>query len=234
MAARNGSPSVPRAEFRPRGIDPNRIFRQPLRYRLSMPAPAHVSANPRQRRWATTDATQQRILDAAVEVFRRHGYTVATIGDVVTASGASIGSIYHHFGGKSELFRAIHERMAVDVQVRIATAASDATPGTFDAQFRAYLDAVWVNRQTAKVLAADDIPPGFDRVRRQDMAIRFREWVSVLDTDAADGDSLLVRILIAVLSESAGMVMACEDIAEVSPIVDAAIGYIHRLTSWSE
>jgi hypothetical protein len=30
------------------------------------------------------------------------------------------------------------------------------------------------------------------------------------------------------------MVMACEDIAEVSPIVDAAIGYIHRLTSWSE
>ncbi|CAN5749267.1 hypothetical protein BH09ACT8_BH09ACT8_37810 [soil metagenome] len=201
-----------------------------------MPAAAPVGATSRQRRWATTDATQQRILDAAVEVFRVHGYTVATIGDVVTASGASIGSIYHHFGGKSELFLAIHERLVADVELRISEAVLTAAPGSFEALFRAYLDAVWINRRTGKVLAADDIPPGFDRIRREDMADRFRNWVSALGVSAmnanylADRDSLLVRILIAVSSESAGMVMNCDDAAEVTSIADAAIGYIDRLT----
>lgn len=28
--------------------------------------------------------------------------------------------------------------------------------------------------------------------------------------------------------------MNCQDIAEVSPIVDAAIGYMYQLTSWSK
>jgi AcrR family transcriptional regulator len=54
------------------------------------------------RRWAKTDATQQRILDAATEVFSAHGFTAATMADIVDYSGASIGSIYHHFGGKKD------------------------------------------------------------------------------------------------------------------------------------
>lgn len=47
------------------------------------------------RRWAKTDATQRRILDAATEVFATRGFTAATMADVVAGSGASIGSIYH-------------------------------------------------------------------------------------------------------------------------------------------
>jgi AcrR family transcriptional regulator len=186
------------------------------------------------RRWARSDATQQRILDAATEVFAARGFTAATMADIVDHSGASIGSIYHHFGGKLELFLAIHEQLAGDVELRIAEVAASATTWSFEAQFRAYLDAVWINRQTGKVLAADDIPPGFDRIRRTDMLTRFRDWVSVLDVSgnqASDDDSLLVRILIAVLSESAGMVMKCDDAAEVTPVADAAIGYINRLIS---
>jgi len=56
------------------------------------------------RRWAKTGATQQRILDAATEVFATRGFTAATMADVVASSGASIGSIYHHFcGGKDRI-----------------------------------------------------------------------------------------------------------------------------------
>ena len=58
------------------------------------------------RRWARTDATQLRILDAATEVFSARGFSAATMADIVEHSGASIGSIYHHFGGKKELFLA--------------------------------------------------------------------------------------------------------------------------------
>jgi AcrR family transcriptional regulator len=41
-----------------------------------------------------------RILDAALEAFAERGYAAATIADVRLRSGASVGSIYHRFGGK--------------------------------------------------------------------------------------------------------------------------------------
>ena len=69
------------------------------------------------RRWAKTDGTQQRILDAATDVFAARGFTAATVAEIVDHSGASIGSIYHHFGGKKELYLAIFERLAA-VKVR--------------------------------------------------------------------------------------------------------------------
>src|ERR1700758_600913 len=78
------------------------------------------------RRWAKTGATQQRILDAATEVFATRGFSAATVADVVAGSGASVGSIYHHFGGKNELFLAIFERMAGAVDRRIETAMRQA------------------------------------------------------------------------------------------------------------
>lgn len=40
------------------------------------------------------------ILEAALDCFNRLGYANATIDDVRRASGASVGSIYHHFGDK--------------------------------------------------------------------------------------------------------------------------------------
>ena len=62
------------------------------------------------RRWAKTDATQQRILDAATDVFAARGFTAATMADIVDHSGTSIGSIYHHFGSKEELAVSLHRR----------------------------------------------------------------------------------------------------------------------------
>jgi AcrR family transcriptional regulator len=55
------------------------------------------------RRWAKTGAKQGRILAAATDVFATKGYTAATMADVVAASGAGVGSIYHHFGVKKEI-----------------------------------------------------------------------------------------------------------------------------------
>src|SRR6478609_4391743 len=102
------------------------------------------------RRWAKTDATQRRILDAATEVFATRGFTAATMADVVAGSGASIGSIYHHFGGKSELFLAIFEQMANAVDRRIEAAMEQAGLAAdprrvFELHVRAYLEAMWEN-----------------------------------------------------------------------------------------
>jgi AcrR family transcriptional regulator len=180
----------------------------------------------RTRRWAKTTATQQRILDAAAAVFREHGFTAATIGDVVSTSGASIGSIYHHFGGKSELFLAIHEKLSDTIGAQMAAADS---PTTFDRQARGYLEAIWEHRDVAVILASDDVPPGYERIRRDSMQAWFHHLLADQDLDISAHDSLLTRVLIAVLTESAAEVMTCTDHTSAAAVMDAAAAHLGRL-----
>ena len=154
--------------------------------------------------------------------------------DIVAASGASIGSIYHHFGGKKELFLAIFERIANDIEGRMEAAAPQAVGSdkrrVFEVNARAYLQAMWANRRDAMVLASGDVPAGFDRVRRNSMLTNFRRWISVLELDDSPRGQLLTRILVATMAESALMVAACDDAADAEPIIDATIESIDRLT----
>jgi AcrR family transcriptional regulator len=185
------------------------------------------------RRWARTDATQQRILDAATEVFSTRGFSAATMADIVENSGASIGSIYHHFGAKKELFLAIYDRLSAEVEVRIAGAARDSagleSQQAFALYARTYLKAIWDNRRAATMIASGDVPVGFERVRRTNTLSFFHRWMGVLDVDSSTRGQLLSRILIAIMSEASLMVTMCDDAAEVEQVSDATIEWIARL-----
>jgi AcrR family transcriptional regulator len=75
-------------------------------------APAPATAPPPR-------ATRRRdILDAALEVFTARGYHHAGIEEIRARSGASVGSIYHHFGGKEELAAALYVEGLRDYQER--------------------------------------------------------------------------------------------------------------------
>jgi AcrR family transcriptional regulator len=51
-------------------------------------------------------STRESILTATAELMRRKGYGAVGMKDVVAASGAPIGSLYHHFpGGKAQIAR---------------------------------------------------------------------------------------------------------------------------------
>jgi AcrR family transcriptional regulator len=51
-------------------------------------------------------STRESILTAAAELMRQKGYGAVGMKDVVAASGAPIGSLYHHFpGGKAQIAR---------------------------------------------------------------------------------------------------------------------------------
>jgi AcrR family transcriptional regulator len=185
------------------------------------------------RRWARTDATQLRILDAATEVFSARGFSAATMADIVEHSGASIGSIYHHFGGKKELFLAIYDRLSADVELRVAEAARDATEldsqQAFASHVRAYLQAIWENRRAAMMMASGDVPVDFEGLRRKNTLTFFHRWMGVLDVDSSKRGQLLSRVLIAIMSEASLMVAMCDDVADVPPISDATTEWIARL-----
>src|SRR6478735_870799 len=176
------------------------------------------------RRWARTDATQQRILDASTEAFSKRGFSATTMADIVDLSGASIGSIYHHFGGKKELFLAIYERLSADVERRIAEAAQGSASldsrQAFGVHTRAYLDAIWANRRAAMMIASGDVPVGFERIRRKNTLTFFHRWMGVLDVDSSQRGQLLSRVLIAIMSEASLMVAMCDSAADVPPISD--------------
>ena len=51
--------------------------------------------------------TRESLLQAALAVFSRKGYTAATMEDVARQAGVTRGAIYWHFGSKAELYTAL-------------------------------------------------------------------------------------------------------------------------------
>lgn len=54
---------------------------------------------------------QDRILDAAMRVFRRHGFRRSSIEQAAEEAGLTRQALYHHFASKEALFRAVLERL---------------------------------------------------------------------------------------------------------------------------
>jgi AcrR family transcriptional regulator len=57
---------------------------------------------------ASAAIRRDSILEAALECFNARGVSGTTIEDVRERAGASVGSIYHHFGSKEQLAAALH------------------------------------------------------------------------------------------------------------------------------
>jgi AcrR family transcriptional regulator len=69
---------------------------------------------------------QDRILDAATLVFRRHGFRRSSIEQAAEAAGLTRQALYHHFKSKEALFRAVIERMYEAALAAASAAAEDA------------------------------------------------------------------------------------------------------------
>jgi AcrR family transcriptional regulator len=120
--------------------------------------------------WATTAETQRALLDAARAVFVANGFSDASIADIVERAGSSVGSLYHHFGGKSELYVALWQEytQALDEAASEAVAkvrrSGPADPfGLFTTGARAYLEESWERRDLEMLFVSGDSPPGGDR-----------------------------------------------------------------------
>ena len=72
---------------------------------------------------------QDRILDAAMRVFRRHGFRRSSIEQAAEEAGLTRQALYHHFNSKEALFRALIERLYEDslaAEIAAAKAAEEA------------------------------------------------------------------------------------------------------------
>ena len=55
----------------------------------------------------STDNSKEQILEAAMKVFVKNGYSQTRMEDIAEMSGLSKGAIYHHYDSKKSLFLAL-------------------------------------------------------------------------------------------------------------------------------
>ena len=188
------------------------------------------------RRWARTEETRRQVLDAAREVFIEKGYTGAGISDVVNRSSSSVGSVYHHFGGKAELYLALWEeyvgglaRAAADAVAKAREEGVRDPMDLFEAGTLAYLDGVWRGRDLLPVFYAGDGPPGFETMRRD----RTREWIrrnlQVLGLGNSPEEQLMGAVLTGLVGEAASVIVSRRTAKDARRVAEHAVVLARRL-----
>ncbi|MFG6196478.1 TetR/AcrR family transcriptional regulator [Nonomuraea sp. JJY05] len=177
-------------------------------------------------------ATRSSLLAAAREVFVSNGFAEAGVTDVVARADASVGSLYHHFSGKADLYLTLFEEFqARQTQrtkqaARSARAAGESDPmRVFISAARAYLDGCLEERELAALFLRGDGPPGFDVVMRD----RLRKWAQ-LNAALFEDEGALVVVVTGALAAAVSEVVRTGD-RGLSEEVLAIIGQIRPATS---
>jgi len=181
-------------------------------------------------------ATRAALLGAAQQVFTGAGFTEANVADVVARAGASVGSLYHHFGGKADLYLALFEDYQsrqegrAAAEVRRARLAGETDPiALFIAGSRGYLAGCWAERDLARLFLAGGGPPGFELVARR----RYRDWTArnayLLRPEQQPLGDTLVLVLTTVVGEAGHEVAIQESEAAAGRLADEVLELISRI-----
>src|SRR5690242_20851694 len=103
------------------------------------------------------DATRERILEAAAEVFADKGYYGAAVDDIVRASDTSKGSFYFHFPNKRGIFVALLDHLTGRLVERVEGAIAGETDPVrrLDAALRAVLKSFAQRKRLARLLLVE-------------------------------------------------------------------------------
>jgi AcrR family transcriptional regulator len=181
-------------------------------------------------------ATRSALLTAAREVFTTEGYAQAGVTDIVNKAGASVGSLYHHFSGKADLYLALFEELNRELAERIRHATRGARDaGITDPQqlflvgAREYLDVCMDQRELFRLFVSGDGPPGFDLVRRQ----RLADWMGMNTEFFVRSKEPLDEAVAIVMTGALGLCAAelslSADAGHTRKIADGVIEVLSRL-----
>jgi AcrR family transcriptional regulator len=172
------------------------------------------------------------------QVFADRGYNDAGIAEIVERSGVSVGSLYHHYGGKAGLYLALWEELNAEQEDRaaeaVATARKDGETdpiALFIAGARAYLEVCWRRREAARLFHGGEGPSGFSLMRRG----RARQWIGQNTkllrgtADAGRKQQVLSLVLTTVIGEAGREIALADDETEAAEIIDEVCRILIRL-----
>jgi AcrR family transcriptional regulator len=88
-----------------------------------------------------TDTTRRALLAAGRALFQERGYADVGVDEICRDADVTSGALYHHFGSKAGLFRAVYEDLVEGTSARIATARRANPSPSLIADCEVYLDA---------------------------------------------------------------------------------------------
>jgi AcrR family transcriptional regulator len=179
-------------------------------------------------------ATRVALLVAAREVFVASGFAEAGVTEVVSRAGASVGSLYHHFSGKADLYLTLFDEFQIrqtqrtKQAVQAVRAEGETDPmRLFIAGARAYLEGCLAEREISALFLRGDGPPGFEVIMRD----RLRQWAKRNATLFEGDEGALVVVLTGALAAAVSEVALSEDEDASRVLVEdvlAIIGQIRR------
>jgi AcrR family transcriptional regulator len=183
-------------------------------------------------------ATRTHLIEVATRLFAAHGYEGTSIEAVLAESGASRGSLYHHFAGKEALFLAVLEDVGTMVAAQVTAAIESA--GDPVAELRAGLMA-WIRLAGDPVIRQVmliDAPTvlGWERWRELDeqgplgfirAALAYAAGQGAIDPAQVD---TFAHIVLAAANEVTMMIARADDpAAALSAEQSAFTGFLDRL-----
>ena len=184
-------------------------------------------------RGASTRAT---LLAAAREVFMHQGYAEAGVTDIVEQASASVGSLYHHFTGKADLYLALFEQLNDEHEARTRAAVHESrNAGVTDpmrlllAGARGYLDVCMERRELVAMFTRGDGPPGFDLMWRRRLSDWVRRNTEFFARSGEPLDEAAAIVLTGAMLLPAGEVAMAEDAERARQRADGVLAVLARL-----
>jgi AcrR family transcriptional regulator len=179
--------------------------------------------------------TRKAILAAARALFAERGYAAVSTTEVVDQAGVSRGALYHHFGDKADLFRAVFSDLETELNetVTAQALASEDPAAAFVAGCRAWMD--FAARDDYRRIAVIDAPAvlGHEEWHAVDASIGLASMVGGLRALHRAGvlaerpDRALATVLFGALTE-AGLAAARGD-GEPDELFGAFLELVRRL-----
>lgn len=133
-------------------------------------------------------ARRAELIEAATQVFARHGFQGAAVDDIAAAAGVSKGTVYGYFDSKEDLFFAAFEtfeaQVAAELEAAMATerTARDQLAKGLTTMIETLLEHIELYPLTLEVWAAASSGPTRDRfaAMMQGLYRQFREITAAL------------------------------------------------------
>ncbi|MDQ3759237.1 MAG: TetR/AcrR family transcriptional regulator [Actinomycetota bacterium] len=197
---------------------------------------------PEGRQAARSEATRARLVEVGIELFSERGFAGVGTEEIVDRAEVTRGALYHHFGDKRDLFRAVHETLEQRLVAQIASALEtdrrDDPLEALEVAAGAVLEMALDSKIARVTLIDAPSVLGWEEWREIDTRYGLGLTESVL-TAAMEAGRItrqpvtpLAHLLVAALGEAAIMVATSEDPAKARTEIEPALsGLLHGLAS---
>lgn len=154
----------------------------------------------------STGATRQKLIDAAIELFRQHSVAGTSLQMISDQLGLTKSAIYHHFRTRDELLAAIMEPIIDELTALVQTAeAQRGIRAQAESMLTGYTALAVAHRDLFPILSGDPGVADFLRQRPHWGAIVRRQINLLAQTEPGAGGKLRAALVMSGISAAVGV-----------------------------